>query len=359
MIRIAFTATLASAALMVAMPAGAQPPRAKPASVAVASALPSQVAAPPSAPALLPSAKLQLRPEIYLTQDLVTYGDLIAGLGGEAAKIAAFRGPALGDTGTIQVARIVEAAREAGIIRDAGELESQGFAQVVVTRAARRVTASDMEGAVKRGLQERFGVDARMFALSVDGGSPTIAIEPELTGDLAVVDLSYDPRGRRILARLAVPGSAAMRLKPLRISGQLVETVEVVIPKRAIARGETLTAGDVTIERRPRDGQGTELVSDSRGAVDKVARRALMAGVPLRTGDVQREEIVAKGELVTIVYEAPGILITMRGRVNESGAMGDVVSVTNPQSKRTLQGTISGPGRVSVKPAIGRIASAQ
>ncbi len=46
-----------------------------------------------------------------------------------------------------------------------------------------------------------------------------------------------------------------MRLKPLRISGQMVETVEVVVPKRAIARGETLNAGDVIVERRPRDGR--------------------------------------------------------------------------------------------------------
>ena len=53
-----------------------------------------------------------------------------------------------------------EAARAAGIVRDGSDLESQGFAQVVVTRAARRVTASDMEAAVKLGLQERFGVDA-------------------------------------------------------------------------------------------------------------------------------------------------------------------------------------------------------
>lgn len=346
MIRLSLIALLLSGTAALAAPEPA------PAPVAMASA----VAAP--AAAALPS-RLQLRPEISLARDLVTFGDLIPGLAGEAAATAAFRAPALGETGTIQVARIVEAARAAGIVRDASELQSHGFAQVVVTRSARRITALDLEAAVKTGLQERFGVDARLFALAIDGGAPSVAVEPELTGDVAVVDLSFDARSRRLQARLAVPGSTAMRLKPLRISGQLVETMEVVVPKRLIARGETLGKDDVLIERRPRDGQGNETIGDIRAAIDKVARRALLAGVPLRGSDVQREEIVAKGELVTIVYEAPGILITMRGRVNESGAMGDVVSVTNPQSKRVLQGTITGPGRVSVKPALGRIASAQ
>lgn len=348
MIRLSLIALLVSGtAALAASPQG------QPAPVAMASAVVA-----PAAPAL--PSKLQLRPEISLARDLVTFGDLIPGLAGEAAATAAFRAPALGETGTIQVARIVEAARAAGIVREAGELYSQGFAQVVVTRAARRIAAMDLEAAVKTGLQERFGVDARIFALAIDGGAPSVAVEPELTGDVAVVDLSFDARSRRLQARLAVPGSTAMRLKPLRISGQLVETMEVVVPKRLITRGETLGKDDITVERRPRDGQGSEIIGDVRAAIDKVARRALLAGVPLRSSDVQREEIVAKGDLVTIVYEAPGLLITLRGRANEAGAMGDVVSVTNPQSKRVLQGKVSGPGRVSVQPsAAGRIASAQ
>lgn len=348
MIRLSLIALLLSGTAAFATPQQAQP-----APVAMASA----VAAP--AAATLPS-KLQLRPEINLGRDLVTFGDLIPGLAGEAAATAAFRAPALGETGTIQVARIVEAARAAGIVRDASDIQSQGFAQVVVTRAARRVTAMDLEAAVKAGLQERFGVDARIFALAIDGGAPSVAVEPELTGDVAVVDLSFDARSRRLQARLAVPGSSAMRLKPLRISGQLVETMEVVVPKRLIARGETLGKDDVTVERRPREGQGGEIIGDVRAAIDKVARRALLAGVPLRGSDVQREEIVGKGDLVTIVYEAPGLLITLRGKASEAGAMGDVVSVTNPQSKRVLQAKVTGPGRVSVQSsAAGRVASAQ
>ncbi|HEV7261024.1 MAG TPA: flagellar basal body P-ring formation chaperone FlgA [Bosea sp. (in: a-proteobacteria)] len=337
----------------------AQPRTAAQPGVSVAALSAGQtVTAQPAAPQA--PRRLQLRTELSLARDLVGFGDLITGLGAEAAATPAFRAPALGETGTIQVARIVEAAQAAGIIRSASELESNGSAQVVVTRAARRITASDIEAAVKTGLQERYGIDARAFALAIDGGAPTIAVEPELTGDVAVTDLSYDARARRLQARVSVPGSMAMRLKPVRIGGQLVETIEVVVPKRAIARGETLDKADVVVERRPRDGQVADLLGDPRAAIDKVARRALMAGLPLRAGDVQREEIVAKGDLVTIVYETKGLTITMRGRAGEAGAMGDVVTVTNPQSKRVLQGTVSGPGRISVQAAsAGRIASAQ
>jgi flagella basal body P-ring formation protein FlgA len=305
-------------------------------------------------------ARLALRPELTLSRDLISYGDLISGLPAELATMPAFRAPALGETGTIQVGRIVEGARAAGLIREANDLVSHGLAQVVVTRAARRIVAADIELAVKAGLQERFGVDARGYALMIDGGAPSVAVEPELAGEATAHDLSYDPRTRRIQARVSVPGSVALRLKPVRITGQLVETVEVVVPRRAIARGETLAHGDVTIERRPRDGLTVDLLVDARAAVDKVARRPLAAGLPLRAADVQREEIVAKNALVTIVYETPGMLITMRGKAGEAGAMGDVVTVTNPQSKRVLQATVIGASRVSVRAtSAGRVAAAR
>jgi flagellar basal body P-ring formation protein FlgA len=49
--------------------------------------------------------------------------------------------------------------------------------------------------------------------------------------------------------------------------------------------------------------------------------------------------------------------ITLRGRASDAGAQGDTIAVVNPQSKKTLQGQIIGPGRVSVSaPMPGRIA---
>lgn len=320
--------------------------------------VPATTSAPAAAPAA--TAKLKLKPDLTLSRDIVGFGDLIAGLSPQDAALPAFRAPALGDTGTIQVARIVDAAVKHGLLRDAQDLDSQGVAQVVVTRAARRITGLDVEAAVKSALLERFGVDGRAFALLLDGGAPSVVVEPELTGDLAALDLNYDARTRRVTGRLTMPGSAATRLKPVRVSGQLVETAEVVVPLRTIARGETLNASDVTIERRPRDAQFNDVLGEMRAAIGKVAKRTLVAGSVLRSGDVQREEVVGRGDIVTIVYEARGISISLRGRANEAGAVGDTIAITNIQSKRVLQGTVTGPGRVNVSPhGGGQIAAAR
>jgi flagella basal body P-ring formation protein FlgA len=331
---------------------------------AVPAMAPAQTAAPagerPPAAAPAAAAKLKLKPDLTLSRDIVSFGDLIAGLSPQDAALPAFRAPALGETGTIQVARIVEAAVKQGLLRDAQDLDGQTVAQVVVTRAARRITGVDVEAAVKSALLERFGVDGRAFALLLDGGAPSVVVEPELTGDLAALDLNYDARTRRVTGRLTMPGSAATRLKPVRVSGQLVETAEVVVPLRTIARGETLNASDVTIERRPREAQFNDVLGEMKAAIGKVAKRTLMAGSVLRNSDVQREEVIGRGEIVTLFYEGRGIAISLRGRANEAGAVGDVISVTNPQSKRVLQGTVTGPGRVNVSPqGGGQIAAAR
>jgi flagellar basal body P-ring formation protein FlgA len=186
-------------------------------------------------------------------------------------------------------------------------------------------------------------------------------VEPELRGALQTQDIVYDVRSRRLTATLMLPGSAAMRLRPVRVVGQMVETVEVVVPLRTINRGEIIQAGDIMLERRPRDATANDTVVETTAAIGKAARRVLSSGQLLRANDLQRQEIVARNEIVTVVYQAPGLMLTMRGRAQEAGAQGDIVSVMNVQSKKILQATVIGQGRVAVNGAgapAGRIAAA-
>src|SRR5262249_25624023 len=68
-------------------------------------------------------------------------------------------------------------------------------------------------------------------------------------------------------------------------------------------------------------------------------------------------DLIQRNDMVTIIYEAPGLLLTLRGKAADSGAQGDTISVLNLQSKRTVQGTVTGPGQVTIAATTPRVVS--
>jgi flagella basal body P-ring formation protein FlgA len=113
-----------------------------------------------------------------------------------------------------------------------------------------------------------------------------------------------------------------------------------------------LKASDVMIERRPK--------TDSIAIEDVIglaAKRSLKSGQVIRASDLMKPELVARNETVTISYEAPGMVLSIRGKALDAGTKGDVISVLNTQSNRTIQATVTGPGRVNVTSASMRIVS--
>jgi flagella basal body P-ring formation protein FlgA len=303
-------------------------------------------------PHLAAAGTLVLRPEVRVEAETVTLADLVEGASSAATARALFRAPALGESGTIQVSRVVDAAQALGI----SGIDTGGRAQVVVSRAARRIGAADIEAALKPLLAERHGVEQAATTIVLDG-TPTLLVDAQLKAAPSVEDIAYDPRSRRLTALVVMPGSTKGRRGQLRVGGIAVETVEVALLNRAVARGEAIKAEDVTIERRVRENVPTDALADLASISGRVARRALSAGGMVRQSEIMRQEVVARGEPVLIVYEAPGLALSLRGKANEAGAVGDIIAVQNLQSKRLMQATIVGPGRVSVSQAMpGRLA---
>ena len=64
---------------------------------------------------------------------------------------------------------------------------------------------------------------------------------------------------------------------------------------------------------------------------------------------------MTRDQTVTLTYEAAGLYLTIRGKALDSGTEGDVVSVLNLQSKRTVSGTVIGRGQVSISIATPRL----
>lgn len=296
-----------------------------------------------AAPAIAQGAPT-LRGDIVATRDVMTLGEIVENAPASLAETPVFRTPPLGQTGTIQVARITGAAEALGL---AG-IETGGRLQIVVTRAARRVGPVEIETALKRTLQAQAGLDPNATGVTFDGNPPSLVLAPDMAGDVVAGDLVVDRRSRRLSATVWIGKSSSERVASLRVTGSLVDMVEVAVTTRSLDRGETVKASDVALELRPRDLMPADAVLDQKPMAGRVTRRPLVAGTLVRPGDLARPEIVGRGDIVTALYEAPGITLAMRLKAQDAGALGDTVSVMNPTSKKVLQAVVTGPGRVTV-----------
>ena len=313
-------------------------------------ALVASLAAPLSAAA----QSGMLKGDVTATRDTLTLGDLAEGVPPALAETPVFRAPPLGQSGTIQARRIVAAAAAAGL-----DLQTGGRLQVLVTRAAREVGATEIETAMRKVLERSYGVDARSSGIVFEGAAPTLLLAPEITNEVVASDVTFDRRSRRVAATLWVGPSASDRKASTRVAGSLVELVDVSLVTRPLARGDTVAPADVATERRAREAVPTDALLDGAPLAGRVARRAIPAGSLVRTGDLVRPELVSRGDVVTVVYETPGMTLTMRAKAQDGGASGDSVTIVNPQSKKALQAVVIGPGKVSVSAAPpGRMAAA-
>jgi flagellar basal body P-ring formation protein FlgA len=116
---------------------------------------------------------------------------------------------------------------------------------------------------------------------------------------------------------------------------------------RGVERNEIMKAADVVIERRPKSEVGVDAISRDR-TIGMQARRTLRAGQAIKGADLAKPDLVQRDQAVTLIYETPTIYLTIRGKAMESGTEGDVVTVMNLQSKRTVTGIVIGRGQVAV-----------
>lgn len=285
----------------------------------------------------------RLKPAVTVTRDVVRIGDLIDNAG-PLSDIAIFRAPDPGSTGMVSAERVLEAVRQHNLLL----VDARGIADIEVTRVSRAIRRAEIEARIVRAFAPQFpaGGDAGRFAITFDREPSIINVEPQVSGDLQAARAFYSARSGRfdILFDVPGPGAAAQ----VRYTGTLVETVPAVVLARPINRGETVRASDLIVERRPKADMTADTISDPAEAAGMAARQALRAGPPLRRADLVKPEIVKREESVTLIYEMPGIMLSTRGKAVESGAEGDTINVLNIQSKRTVQGVVTGPGRVTI-----------
>jgi flagella basal body P-ring formation protein FlgA len=286
-----------------------------------------------------------LRASVQVSGDLVRIGDVIDNAG-SAGQIAIYRAPDLGTTGTLPVAQVLNTLRTHRVIG----VDTRDLKEIAVTRLARTLESKGIELQVAQALERRNGLgEAANLSLTFDREPGDVRLDTGFSGAVQPTIVRYDNRNGRFDVTLEIANENGAAAAKLRFTGTAVETVEAAVLARNVERNEILKSSDVVIERRPKAEVGTDAALRDR-AVGMQARRQLRAGQAIKTADLAKPDLVQRDQNVTLVYEAPGIHLTMRGKALENGTEGDVVSVMNLQSKRTISGTVTGRGQVTISP---------
>jgi flagella basal body P-ring formation protein FlgA len=295
-------------------------------------------------------APARLKSQATVSSDIVRIGDLVENAGA-AASVPIFRAPDLGQTGAVPVRAVLDAVRPYGLIA----VDVRGLNEIAVSHASRTVSVATIEQRIVAALTARYAI-GKPESLKVSFDQIVRPIELSLTSaaEPTVTRVSYDKAGGRfdVTFEIASPGAR------WRYTGTAIETVEAAIAMRPIARGDIVKQSDISIEHRPKNEFASEPPASVSEIVGLAARSNLRTGQGLRNSDLMKPEVVKKNDMVLLRYEVPGIVLTMRGQALESGTEGDTVNVLNIQSKRTIQGVVTDPGRVTIpSPSSTRLAA--
>jgi flagella basal body P-ring formation protein FlgA len=284
-----------------------------------------------------------LRAKVDVASEVVRIGDVVDNAGA-FAQIAIYRAPDLGTTGSLPVAQVLNTLRAQGVIG----VDGKDIKQVMVTRLARTVESKEIERAVAQAIEHRGGLgDAANISLTFDRDVADLRLDTANTGALLATAARYEPRNGRfdVIFQIANDNGNATQL---RFTGSAIETVEVAVLTRSVERSDILKSADVVVERRPRAEVGTDPAARAQ-ALGMQMRRPIRAGQPLRVADLVKPDLVQRDQAVTVIFQTTGLYLTTRGKALDNGTEGDVVSVLNIQSKRTLTGTVTGRGQVTIQ----------
>lgn len=284
------------------------------------------------------AAETLARPHAQVTGRTVRLGDLFDIAGPRADRVLG-PSPAPGQRYIVPTAQLAAIARSHGLVFSGG-------GPTVVERMGRQLGREEIEEALRPALAAASDRDGAIELAAFAAPSIPIAPPPRVIAE----DAQVDPATGRFGATLVVlaEGEAPLRF---RVTGRVQpRSVAVPVAARRLAPGTTIGPSDVRLVALPQDRVPDDAILDEAGLRGRIVQRGVAAGAPIARADLGSRAVVSRNSPVTMTVTLPGLVITAQGRALEDGAPGDVIQVLNLSSRAIVEATVTGPGRVSVKP---------
>lgn len=291
--------------------------------------------------ALAAGLPAELRPQAVIEGDLVRLGDLWDNLDDKADTVVA-PAPQPGKRVTADARWLSAVAQSYGI----GWQPASAFDRIVIERAGRAVDPHLIETELREALMME-GVRGNFDLDIANRGALNIIVPGSSSATVAVRDLAWDLRTNRFNATIEVPAGSPTAIRQ-RVQGRVFPTARMPVLARNFNRGEAIRESDIQWVEVREDQVRAGMITDAAAMIGLEPRFSVRANAPVRSGDLQRPVLVGRNATVTMVLKTAFMSLTTQGRAIDEGGKGDIVHVTNLQSKRTVEAIVEGPGTVSV-----------
>lgn len=260
--------------------------------------------------------------------------------------------PPPGLTRTFDPALIVIKLRQYQI--DPAGIRIESPRQVMIAGAHRLIGSDKLFEAAKlavlRGREEGIG----QITVRPDTLPPDLVVPPgevELRARPRLTSACPEPCRRVDLGSIPVVVEAWVdgRLyRTVSLSVRLSLMREVVVANYPVPRHAVVKAADVRLERRDIGLLAHEPLQDLTQAVGRRTTRMLAMGDVVISDAVELPPLIRKGDVVTLMVETPGLLLTAKGIAQEGATAGQFVRVKNTASGRDVLGKVESDKTVRV-----------
>lgn len=134
-----------------------------------------------------------------------------------------------------------------------------------------------------------------------------------------------------------------------KIMGRFYNMTEVYVPIKEIKK-DTLITEDMLKTITIKEGKAKDVFAlQKEDIVDREAKKDLYSNALILNKDIQKPTLINRNDNVLVLYKTDKMEIGMKAYAGEDGALGDVITLINPSSKKTIMGKVISKGTVSIE----------
>lgn len=195
--------------------------------------------------------------------------------------------------------------------------------------------------------------------LGYRNAATTVLDAATVQGVAARNGMTWDnPRGiRRIIVAAGVDGSAptAEAVQPVSAAAPAGKAVDALVYSHAMNAGDVVQADDLTFAKVP--AISGDVPGDARSIIGKVVRFPIREGAVVHRSELTSPTVVKRAESVKVTWATNGLALSMTGMATKDAAIGDVIQIQNPTSKKMIDAIVTAPGEALAGPAADQLRS--